>query len=156
MLGVHKKSISERSFTVKKIYPRPSARTRSGLSAHTRPALPVSRFLPYGGRHESTMASPSRTHQLVQRFLHAASPRLAYQPDLKEVFHQCGKALLRRIAQDLGYGKSGYDLRSNKGGIAVSGEITLHADDLYIQFAQRYSDAAHDILYRACQSRQDF
>src|SRR5262249_9600429 len=69
--------------------------------------------------------SPSSTHQLVQLFLHAASPRLAYHPDRKEVFHQCGKALLRRIAQDVGSGKGDYDLRSNKGGIAVSGDITL-------------------------------
>ena len=102
------------------------------------------------------MASPPSTHQLVQLFLEAAAPRLAYQPDLKEAFHQCGTALLRRIAGDLGYGKGSYDLRSNKGGIAVSGEITLHADDLSIQFAQRYSGAAHDILYRACQNRRDF
>ena len=29
-----------------------------------------------------------------------------------------------------------YDLRSNKAGIAVSGEITLHADRLYVQVSQ--------------------
>ena len=102
------------------------------------------------------MASPSGTHQLVRLFLEAAAPRLAYNPDLKEAFHQRGKALLRRIAGDLGYGKGGYDLRSNKGGTAVSGEITLHADDIYIQFAQYYGDAARGILYRECKNRQDF
>ena len=102
------------------------------------------------------MASPSTTHHLVRLFLEAATPPLAYHPDRKEVFHQCGKALLARIAGDLGYGKGRYDLRSNKGGIAVSGEITLHTDDLYIQFAQRFGGATQDILYRECKDRRDF
>jgi hypothetical protein len=102
------------------------------------------------------MASPSSTPYLIQIFLEAARPRLAYNPDLKAVFHQRGKVLLARIAQDLGYAKGGYDLRSNTGGIAVSGDITLHTDDLYIQFAQCCGGPSLDILYRDCKDRQDF
>ena len=71
------------------------------------------------------------------------------------MFHQCGKALRRRSAQDVGYGKGSDDLRSTKGGLAVSGENTLHRDDLSIQCAQRSRGPAHDIVSRACKNRQD-
>jgi len=46
--------------------------------------------------------------------------------------------------------------RSNPGGIAVSGEITLHHDDVYIQVCQPASGADSGILIRTCQGRRDY
>src|SRR5260370_25631240 len=40
--------------------------------------------------------------------------------------------------------------------IAVSGEITLHHDDVYIQVCQPASGAASGILIRTCQGRRDY
>ena len=74
---------------------------------------------------------------------------------MKDAFHENGKALLKAIAQELGLKPSHYDLRSNKGGIAVCGEITMHTDSLYVQISQ-IGSAGLDILYRSCNGRKDY
>jgi hypothetical protein len=58
------------------------------------------------------------------------------QGDNKEQFHKLGKQVCKLIAQRLGLQKSQYNISSNKAGIAVSGEITLHADNIYIQLGR--------------------
>ena len=68
----------------------------------------------------------------------------------KALFHRRGKALLHRMALDLGYSPGAFALRNNFGGIAVSGEITLHSDDLYVQFAKSTFGSSMDMLYRTC------
>jgi hypothetical protein len=78
------------------------------------------------------------------------------EPRLKNQFHTVAKALLKLIAADLGYSPSAYELRSNKGGIAVGGEITLHTDDLYIQIYAGSFGGKAEILYRYCQGRRDY
>jgi hypothetical protein len=103
------------------------------------------------------MHSYEKAIQLVRRFLDVASEPVAYNPERKALFHRRGKTLLARIARDLGYREDQYDLRNNQRGIAVSGEITLHADNLYIQLSQRcFSGGEFDILYRDCQDRRDY
>ena len=52
--------------------------------------------------------------------------RCAYDPEVKQRFHTAARARLRRLATTLGFPSGSFDLRSNPGGIAVSGEITLH------------------------------
>lgn len=75
----------------------------------------------------------------------------------KALFHRRGKALLHCMATDLGYVSGTFALRSNFGGIAVSGEITLHTDDLYVQFSKScFGGGCMDILYRTCQGRKDY
>ncbi|NEP18711.1 MAG: hypothetical protein F6J97_17730 [Leptolyngbya sp. SIO4C1] len=72
-------------------------------------------------------------------FLQAAatcSPDYPY-PEAKLDFLSTGKVVLRRIAHTLGYAPGSYDLRINRAGIAVSGEITLHTDDLYVRSHNR-------------------
>lgn len=59
----------------------------------------------------------------------------SYDVTRKDVFHASGKRLMRRIASELGLVIRQYDLRSNLGGIGVSGEITLHSDTLYLQLS---------------------
>ena len=74
---------------------------------------------------------------------------------LKDLFHSECMELLKFIAYEMGLKTSDYDLRSNKGGIAVCGEITLHTDSLYVQISQS-SMQGLDILYRSCDGRKDY
>jgi hypothetical protein len=82
--------------------------------------------------------------------------RVAYDAERKMAFHRHARRQLRLLGDALRLDRATYDLRSNAGGIAVSGEITLHGDDLYIQVSQ--SACGHDtgILFRCCAGRRDY
>jgi hypothetical protein len=82
--------------------------------------------------------------------------RCAYDPEVKQRFHTAARARLRRLATTLGFRPKSFDLLSNLGGIAVSGEITLHHDDVYIQVCQPAGGADSGILIRTCQGRRDY
>jgi hypothetical protein len=58
--------------------------------------------------------------------------RVSYDPGAKRLFHNHARRRLFKLAEVLGFTAGMYDLRSNEGGIAVSGEVTLHADRLYV------------------------
>lgn len=79
----------------------------------------------------------------------------AYDLADKKAFHRQAKKRLKLLAEALGLDPADYDLRSNPAGIAVSGEITLHADWIYVQVSQGWSERT-GILFRSCQSRQDY
>ena len=82
---------------------------------------------------------------------------VSYNAFGKDAFHTAGKRLLKRIADELGLIKEQFYLRSNHGGIAVSGEITLHTDTLYLQLSQgALFRGATYILYRRCDGRKDY
>ena len=82
--------------------------------------------------------------------------RVAYDADAKRRFHRHARAQLLKLAEALGLEPHEYDLRSNAGGIAVSGEITLHADHLYVQASQSATGADTGILFRSCDGRRDY
>jgi len=79
---------------------------------------------------------------------------VAYEPERKTVFHRDVRKCLKALAVELGFPPESYDLRSNKAGIAVSGEITLHHEDVYVQVSQSITGA--EILMRHCQGRKDY
>lgn len=79
-----------------------------------------------------------------------------YAPDIKRRFHSTARARLRQLANELRLPICSYDLRSNQGGIAVSGEITLHHEAVYIQVGQSASGGGMGILIRTCQGRRDY
>lgn len=81
---------------------------------------------------------------------------VAYDAEAKRLFHGRAKSQLRRIATALGLEPGSYDLRSNQAGIAVSGEITLHSDHLYVQVSQSAMGYHSGILFRTCKGRKDF
>lgn len=82
---------------------------------------------------------------------------LGYNEDAKAIFHRSGMAFLKDLAQRLGYTKSDVDVHSNKGGIAVCGEITLHSDEVYVQLSQFYLSRGHTaILVRTVKDRKDY
>ncbi len=78
----------------------------------------------------------------------------------KSEAHKCGKDILKMFAEDyLGLSDKQFDVRSNQGGVAVSGEVTLHTDHLpgcnagiYVQFCQSHKT----VLYRTVSSRKDY
>jgi len=82
--------------------------------------------------------------------------RVAYYPEQKRLFHHNVRRQLQELAAALGLEPGDFDLRSNKGGIAVSGEVTLHADRLYVQASQPATGGNTGILFRSCEGRRDY
>ena len=82
--------------------------------------------------------------------------RVAYYPEAKRLFHQNARRQLQKLAAALGLGAGDFDLRSNKGAPAVSGEVTLHADCLYVQASQPATGHNTGILFRSCGGRRDY
>ncbi|WOB06491.1 hypothetical protein [Piscinibacter gummiphilus] len=76
----------------------------------------------------------------------------------KRALHAKGKVWLHKLACDLGLDTSEYDVRNNLGGIAVSGEVTLHSDTLYVQLSEHCfgGRAGVSVLYRTCSGRKDY
>jgi hypothetical protein len=74
----------------------------------------------------------------------------------KALYHKIGKQQLKKLAIALDLQSGTYDIRSNKGGIAVCGEITLHTDTLYCQLSQSCLGTGHEILFRSCKGRKDY
>ncbi len=75
---------------------------------------------------------------------------------LKEAFHKDGVAFLRKLARALGLPVGSYEVRSNKGGMAVSGEVTLHGEDIYIQLSESCMGPGVRAMYRTCDGRTDY
>lgn len=69
----------------------------------------------------------------------------------KLAYHRMGRRVLRAIAAELGLQSGTFDIRSNLGGTAVAGEITLHGEHIYIQFSEGDS-----FMYRSCEGRKDY
>jgi hypothetical protein len=82
--------------------------------------------------------------------------RCAYDPLAKRRFHAAARARLRCLATAHGFAPASFDLRSNRGGIAVSGEITLHHEHVYVQVCQPATGADSGILIRTCKGRRDY
>lgn len=70
---------------------------------------------------------------------------------MKEQFHRKNKKLLKNLAQKLGMVKGDYEIRSNKGGNSVMGEVILHHKKLYIQIFSPYG-----VMYRNCEGLKDY
>lgn len=99
-----------------------------------------------------------RTSEFVR--LAQAGP-VSYDEDRKAEFHAGAEVVLRRLVKLFGLKAGEYDLRHNQGGIAVSGEITLHTDTLYVKMYQSAVDGASGkdsgfILWRTCAGRKDY
>lgn len=74
----------------------------------------------------------------------------------KRTFHVTGLKRLRALAKALRFAADSFDVRSNCGGIAVSGEVTLHHENLYVQISQPATRADTGILIRTCKGRKDY
>ena len=81
---------------------------------------------------------------------------VAYDEAAKALFHDEGRRALQRLADALGLERGAYDLSSNKGGIAVSGEATLHGEDIYVQLSLGCMGADREVMFRRVRGRRDF
>jgi hypothetical protein len=89
-------------------------------------------------------------------FVRIVGRSVAYNEQAKADFHKGADHWLRKLAKALGYKKGDFDLRHNQGGIAVSGEITLHSDTLYVQFYQSSVGGPCRFLWRTVKGRKDY
>ena len=89
-------------------------------------------------------------------FIETAKTRCAGDVRKKRLFHVQAESVLRQLAISLGLSDVDYDLRHCLGGIAVSGEITLHGDHIYVQMAQAAASPSESFLWRGCRNRKDY
>lgn len=80
----------------------------------------------------------------------------SYDEAQKRRFHATARSRLKQLAAELRLPPGTFEIRSNKGGIAVAGEITLHHDRAYIQVGQFGLSSGHGILIRTCEGRRDY
>lgn len=76
--------------------------------------------------------------------------------NVKLRFHREGANFLRSLAKELGMPSGTYTIRSNKAGPAVSGEVTLHGETLYVQLSESCIGRGVGILYRSCRGMHDY
>lgn len=75
----------------------------------------------------------------------------------KTTFHREGVKFLRELAKEIGMPDGTYAIRSNKAGPAVSGEVTLHGETLYVQLYEScVGSGGVSILYRTCRGLKDY
>jgi len=80
----------------------------------------------------------------------------SYDAAQKRSFHAAARSRLRALAVQLRFPPASFDIRSNQGVIAVSGEITLHHEAVYLQVAQSMIAGDSGILICSCEGRRDF
>lgn len=80
---------------------------------------------------------------------------VAYDEPAKRLFHSEGRAALRRLAEALGLDGGSFDIRSNKAGPAVSGEITLHGETLWVQLSLGPFGPDREVCFRKVRDRHD-
>jgi hypothetical protein len=81
---------------------------------------------------------------------------VAYNEDRKRQFHRLVRRQLDLLANALALPAGSYDLRSNKAGIAVSGEVTLHGEHIYVQVSQPFGGFDSGVLFRTCSGHKDY
>ncbi len=88
-------------------------------------------------------------------------PFVAYNALFKREFKLAAKHFLKHLFKHLGQPGSlaerEGEIRWNEGGIAVSGEATLHTEDLYVQISESFiADGKPIVMYRSCKSSTDY
>jgi len=86
----------------------------------------------------------------------AKDANLSYNHDGKERWHRLAKQVAKALAKKLGLRNGEYDIRYNRGGIAVSGETYLHADWIYVQLDISCLGAHMGFMYRSCKGQTDY
>lgn len=80
---------------------------------------------------------------------------VAHDEPAKARFHADGRAAMRRLADALGLDPSLYDIRSNRAGPAVSGEVTLHGEEVWVQLSLGAMGPDNEVCYRRVRDRHD-
>ena len=80
---------------------------------------------------------------------------VSYDEAAKRVFHQEGRHAMRRLAEALELDPGSYDVRSDKGGVAISGDITLHGEEVWVRLSLGPFGPDHEIAFRKVRGRDD-
>lgn len=80
---------------------------------------------------------------------------VSHDEPAKRLFHSEGRNAMRRLADALGLGAGTFDIRSNKGGPAVSGEITLHGEEIWAQLSLGVFGVDREVCFRKVRGRGD-
>ena len=80
----------------------------------------------------------------------------SYDPEAKRAFHREARVALRIAARHMGLEPDQYDLRSNMAGQAISGDIVLHAEEIYILVSVPCFGPGREVMFRRCQGRSDY
>lgn len=80
----------------------------------------------------------------------------SYDEEQKRRFHATARSRLKKLATELRLSPGSFEVRSNRAGVAVSGEITLHHENFYLQVCQFGLSSGHGILIRTCKGRRDY
>ena len=95
--------------------------------------------------------------QRLRRFVELASgPDIGYQPDKKRQFKLDALFILKGLAELMQLQHDEYVVRWNEGGIAVSGDATLHTNEVYIHFSQLAGGQGTGFMWRTCKGQKDF
>jgi hypothetical protein len=87
------------------------------------------------------------------RALFALNGHCGYNAETKAEFRRLAMKFLRELRKAMGVEA---EVRYNAGGIAVSGDATLHTENLYLTFnADRIANNG-SILYRRCKGYKDY
>jgi hypothetical protein len=72
----------------------------------------------------------------------------------KEEYKKLGRKILKYIAEQLQLPKDAYEIRWNPGGIACSGDHTLHTDHVYVSLHDNLGSGW--FYFRTCNGRKDY
>ena len=84
--------------------------------------------------------------------------RCGYNPAKKLRYWKLGKKILKVIVKRLGLKKGEYRLSWNPGGVAISGDHTLHTEEFYLAL-EDFSSSSHVVFigyYRKCNGLKDY
>jgi hypothetical protein len=81
---------------------------------------------------------------------------VAYDDRAKKLFHSDGRKALRALADALGLPEDTYNLTSNRAGPAVSGEVILHASNIYVELSLGCMGRGREVMFRKVAHRKDY
>lgn len=80
---------------------------------------------------------------------------VAHDAHAKKLFHSEGRKALRALADALGLADDSYDIRSQRGGVAISGDVILHGASIYVQLSLGLMGAGREVMFRKVAGRDD-
>ncbi|WP_454887925.1 hypothetical protein [Sphingomonas oryzagri] len=81
---------------------------------------------------------------------------VSYDEEAKRTYHAEGRRALLRLAGALSLERDAFTISSCLGGPAVSGEIALHTDELYVMIGIDWPEEHRHVLFRSVTSRKDY
>lgn len=77
-------------------------------------------------------------------------------PSLKEEWLKAGRSIAKKLAKELGLAKGEFEVRVNRAGVAVSGDVHLHGSWIYVSLEQGCCSRDFGFMYRSCKGMKDY